>query len=755
MSKRKASTAKQMAMSYENIKDVNIEDQMKTCYIDYAMSVITARALPDVRDGLKPVQRRILYAMYNLGMTPDKPFRKSARIVGEVLGKYHPHGDSSVYDAMVHMAQDFSMRYPIVDGQGNFGSVDGDGAAAMRYTEARLAPIAAEMTRDINKNTVDFTENFDGSEREPVVLPARIPYLLANGTKGIAVGMASNIPPHNLSELVDGIIAYLHNPDITIDELMKSIKGPDFPTGGMIMGKDGIKEAYETGRGKIQIRSKYKIEDGKRGKKEIVITEIPYEVNKAAMIQKIADQAKTKKALAGVRDIRDESDLKHGMRIVIELKKGTDAEKTANYLLKHTDMQTTYSIIMLALVDGSPKQLPLKDVIAYYIKHQEDVVRRQIKFDLDKAEKRAHILEGLKIALDHIDEVIQIIRGSKTVAAAKKELRARFELDSVQADAILDMRLQKLTNMEQSRIMRELKQLIKKIKDYKAILKSERRIKNLIAKDLENIKEQYGDKRRTKLVKDTGEIEEEDYIPQEELQLIRTKDGYMTTLGKNADAEKLTLKDTDKIVQNENILTTDTVLFFSDQGKCYGMKAHQLPHGAGGLANAARIFSMKSDEKIICAAVLKPKNFVVFATTQGLIKKTKIEEYDSIRSNGIAAIKIKKDDAIISVHVIGNEDYLMATQEGMVIRFKTTGIRPMGRNAAGVCGMKLKDDDRVLNAFSISDTDSIAFAFENSMKKKKGKDYKVQNRGGKGVHGVKILKRDGKLCQVGKIILTN
>lgn len=743
-------TATQTVMSFENIRDVNIEDQMKTCYIDYAMSVITSRALPDVRDGLKPVQRRILYAMYNLGMTPDKPFRKSARIVGEVLGKYHPHGDSSVYDAMVHMAQDFSMRYPIVDGQGNFGSVDGDGAAAMRYTEARLAPIAAEMTRDINKNTVDFTDNFDGSEQEPIVLPAKIPYLLANGTKGIAVGMASNIPPHNLSELIDGITAYLDNPDITVDELMTHIKGPDFPTGGIIMGKDGIREAYKTGRGKIQIRSKYKIEDAKRGKKEIVVTEIPYEVNKASMIQKIADQAKTKKALAGIRDIRDESDLKHGMRIVIELRKGTDAEKTVNYLLKHTDLQTTYSIIMLALVNGKPEQLPLKDVIGYYIKHQEEVIRRQIKFDLDKAEKRAHILEGIKIALDNLDEVIQIIRSSKTVAAAKKELRARFELDSVQADAILDMRLQRLTNMEQNKVIRELKQLEKRIKDYKAILKSERRIKNLIAKDLENIKAQYGDKRRTKIVKDSGEIEEEDYIPQEELTFVRTQDGYITTLTKNNNTSKLTLKDTDQIIQEEKILTTDTMLFFSDKGKYYGMKAHQLPHGAGGLANAARLFSMDTDEKIICATIIKPKTFVVFATAQGLIKKTKIQEYESVRSSGIVAIKIKKGDRLVSIHVIENEDYLMATQAGMVIRFKTTGINPIGRNASGVCGMKVKDDDQVIAAFPIKDEDEILYRCENETKTVKGKKYKVQNRGGKGVHGIKLLKRDGQLLGIEK-----
>lgn len=743
-------TATQTVMSFENIRDVNIEDQMKTCYIDYAMSVITSRALPDVRDGLKPVQRRILYAMYNLGMTPDKPFRKSARIVGEVLGKYHPHGDSSVYDAMVHMAQDFSMRYPIVDGQGNFGSVDGDGAAAMRYTEARLAPIAAEMTRDINKNTVDFTDNFDGSEQEPIVLPAKIPYLLANGTKGIAVGMASNIPPHNLSELIDGITAYLDNPDITVDELMTHIKGPDFPTGGIIMGKDGIREAYKTGRGKIQIRSKYKIEDAKRGKKEIVVTEIPYEVNKASMIQKIADQAKTKKALAGIRDIRDESDLKHGMRIVIELRKGTDAEKTVNYLLKHTDLQTTYSIIMLALVNGKPEQLPLKDVIGYYIKHQEEVVRRQIKFDLDKAEKRAHILEGIKIALDNLDEVIQIIRSSKTVAAAKKELRARFELDSVQADAILDMRLQRLTNMEQNKVIRELKQLEKRIKDYKAILKSERRIKNLIAKDLENIKAQYGDKRRTKIVKDSGEIEEEDYIPQEELTFVRTQDGYITTLTKNNSTSKLTLKDTDQIIQEEKILTTDTMLFFSDKGKYYGMKAHQLPHGAGGIANAARLFSMDTDEKIICATVLKPKTFIVFATAQGLIKKTKIQEYESVRNSGIVAIKIKKGDRLVSIHVIEKEDYLMATQAGMVIRFKTTGINPIGRNASGVCGMKVKEDDQVIAAFPIKDEDEILYRCENETKTVKGKKYKVQNRGGKGVHGIKLLKRDGELLGIEK-----
>lgn len=738
----------QIKIPNHTIKNVNIEDQMKTCYIDYAMSVITSRALPDVRDGLKPVHRRILYAMYQMGMTPDKPFRKSARIVGEVLGKYHPHGDSSVYDAMVRMAQDFSTRYPTVRGQGNFGSVDGDGAAAMRYTEAKMSKVGVEMLRDINKNTVDFIDNFDGSEKEPAVLPARFPHLLANGTRGIAVGMASNIPSHNLGELCDGIVAYMHNPDISVEELMKLIKGPDFPTGAIIMGKEGILQAYKTGRGKIQIRSKYKIEDGKRGKKEIIVTEIPYEVNKSALIQKIADQAKIKKPLACIKDIRDESDLKNGMRIVIELKKGADAEKIANYLFKHTDLQTTYSIIMLALADGVPKQLPLKDILHYYVDHQEDVVRRQISFDLDRAEKRAHILEGIKIALDHLDEVIAIIRKAKTVAAAKKELRARFDLDSVQADAILDMRLQRLTNMEQNKVVRELKQLNKRIKDYRAILKSERRIKNIIAKDLEELKEKYGDKRRTKIVKASGDIEEEDYIPQEELTFVRTQDGYVATIGKNADVSKVALKETDKVIQQEALLNTDTVIFFSDKGRYYGMKVHQLPHGKP--ANLAGLLSTKTNEKIIYAAVYQPNANVVFATAQGLIKKTKMSEYASFRSGGALAIKIRKGDSLVSIHAIALEDYLMVSQSGMVIRFKTTGIHPIGKNASGVCGMKLKEDDTVLNSFPISDDDTVQFAFECTQKTVKGKQYKVQNRGGKGVHGIKILKRDGKLTGINK-----
>ncbi|SDZ93612.1 DNA gyrase subunit A [Eubacterium aggregans] len=747
-------------MPMGNIRPVNIEDEMKNCYIDYAMSVIIGRALPDVRDGLKPVHRRILFAMSELGMTPDKPFRKSARIVGEVLGKYHPHGDSSVYDAMVRMAQDFSTRYMTIQGQGNFGSVDGDGAAAMRYTEARLGKIAMEMLRDINKDTVDFIPNFDGSEEEPEVLPARFPQLLVNGSSGIAVGMATNIPPHNLGEVIDGTVAFIDNPDITIEELMTHIKGPDFPTAGILLGKAGIKEAYRTGRGRVKIRSKVEIMENKRGRKQIVVSEIPYMVNKAKLIEKIAELVKDKR-VEGISDIRDESDLKKGINIVIDLKKDANETIILNQLYKHTQLQDTFGIIMLALVDGQPKVLNLKQVLYHYIEHQKEIIVRRTKFDLKKAEARAHILEGLRIALDHIDEVIALIRAAADGKEAKIQLVERFALTEIQAQAILDMRLQRLTGLEREKIENEYAELMKLIAELRAILADEQLVLNIIKEELTEIKRKYNDARRTSFDIDVEDFDVEDLIEEEEVVITMTHIGYVKRIstdtyrsqkrgGKGITA--LSTRDNDFV---EHLFTTTThhyLLFFTNKGKVLRLKGFEIPE-AGRTAKGTAIVNLlqlEPDEKITTMIPIKEfteDQFLVMATRYGIIKKTPLSEYDSSRKNGIIGINLRDDDELINVRIVHNtEDIVMGTQKGYAIRFKSEDARSMGRTSIGVRGIDLRAGDVVVGMDIVSDEDCVLCVSEKGYGKlTQGNEYRAQNRGGKGVQTYKVTNKTGEL----------
>lgn len=747
-------------MPMGNIRPVNIEDEMKNCYIDYAMSVIIGRALPDVRDGLKPVHRRILFAMSELGMTPDKPFRKSARIVGEVLGKYHPHGDSSVYDAMVRMAQDFSTRYMTIQGQGNFGSVDGDGAAAMRYTEARLGKIAMEMLRDINKDTVDFIPNFDGSEEEPEVLPARFPQLLVNGSSGIAVGMATNIPPHNLGEVIDGTVAFIDNPDITIEELMTHIKGPDFPTAGILLGKAGIKEAYRTGRGRVKIRSKVEIMENKRGRKQIVVSEIPYMVNKAKLIEKIAELVKDKR-VEGISDIRDESDLKKGINIVIDLKKDANETIILNQLYKHTQLQDTFGIIMLALVDGQPKVLNLKQVLYHYIEHQKEIIVRRTKFDLKKAEARAHILEGLRIALDHIDEVITLIRAAADGKEAKIQLVERFALTEIQAQAILDMRLQRLTGLEREKIENEYAELMKLIAELRAILADEQLVLNIIKEELTEIKRKYNDARRTSFDIDVEDFDVEDLIEEEEVVITMTHIGYVKRIstdtyrsqkrgGKGITA--LSTRDNDFV---EHLFTTTThhyLLFFTNKGKVLRLKGFEIPE-AGRTAKGTAIVNLlqlEPDEKITTMIPIKEfteDQFLVMATRYGIIKKTPLSEYDSSRKNGIIGINLRDDDELINVRIVHNtEDIVMGTQKGYAIRFKSEDARSMGRTSIGVRGIDLRAGDVVVGMDIVSDEDCVLCVSEKGYGKlTQGNEYRAQNRGGKGVQTYKVTNKTGEL----------
>ncbi|MEG1432031.1 DNA gyrase subunit A [Eubacterium sp.] len=747
-------------MPMGNIRPVNIEDEMKNCYIDYAMSVIIGRALPDVRDGLKPVHRRILFAMSELGMTPDKPFRKSARIVGEVLGKYHPHGDSSVYDAMVRMAQDFSTRYMTIQGQGNFGSVDGDGAAAMRYTEARLGKIAMEMLRDINKDTVDFIPNFDGSEEEPEVLPARFPQLLVNGSSGIAVGMATNIPPHNLGEVIDGTVAFIDNPEITIEELMTHIKGPDFPTAGILLGKTGIKEAYRTGRGRVKIRSKVEIMENKRGRKQIVVSEIPYMVNKAKLIEKIAELVKDKR-VEGISDIRDESDLKKGINIVIDLKKDANETIILNQLYKHTQLQDTFGIIMLALVDGQPKVLNLKQVLYHYIEHQKEIIVRRTKFDLKKAEARAHILEGLRIALDHIDEVIALIRAAADGKEAKIQLVERFALTEIQAQAILDMRLQRLTGLEREKIENEYAELMKLIAELRAILADEQLVLNIIKEELTEIKRKYSDARRTSFDIDVEDFDVEDLIEEEEVVITMTHIGYVKRIstdtyrsqkrgGKGITA--LSTRDNDFV---EHLFTTTThhyLLFFTNKGKVLRLKGFEIPE-AGRTAKGTAIVNLlqlEPDEKITTMIPIKEfteDQFLVMATRYGIIKKTPLSEYDSSRKNGIIGINLRDDDELINVRIVHNtEDIVMGTQKGYAIRFKSEDARSMGRTSIGVRGIDLRAGDVVVGMDIVSDEDCVLCVSEKGYGKlTQGNEYRAQNRGGKGVQTYKVTNKTGEL----------
>lgn len=737
---------------------VDISAEMKRCYIDYAMSVIVGRALPDVRDGLKPVHRRILYSMYELGLDPSKGYRKCARIVGDVLGKYHPHGDLSVYDALVRLAQDFSIRYTLVDGHGNFGSVDGDSAAAMRYTEARMAKISVEMIRDINKDTIDFGENFDGTEKEPIVLPSRFPNLLVNGSAGIAVGMATNIPPHNLVEVIDGINYFIDNPDCTIAELMLHIKGPDFPTAGIIMGMRGIREAYETGRGKIIVRSKAEIEE-ENGRHRIVVTEIPYQVNKAKLIENIADLVKDKR-IVGISDLRDESD-REGMRIVIELKRDANPNIILNQLYKHTKMQDTFGIIMLALVNNEPKVLNLKQILSHYVDFQKEVIRRRTIFELKKAETREHILEGLKVALDHIDEVISIIRSSKNTAEAKERLQDKFNLSEAQSSAIVEMRLRALTGLERQKIENELNELRELIAKLKEILSSEELILNIIKDELTEIKLKYGDERRTSIEQSSDDINIEDLIQEQNVVVTLTRDGYIKRIPEDAyTAQKRggrgivagTTKEDDII---ENLFVTSThnhIVFFTNHGRAYKLKGYEIPEGSRTSkgTNIINILMLRPDEKVeavICMKEFNPDDYLIMGTKKGIVKRTSLDNFKNIRKSGLNAITLREEDELISVKLTsGNDDIMMFTSEGYSIRFKETDVREMGRTASGVKGISLRENDTVVAMEVVDPELKVLVVSENGLGKRTNvEEYKVQYRGGMGIITYKTSEKTGKV----------
>ncbi|WP_069651069.1 DNA gyrase subunit A [Caloranaerobacter ferrireducens] len=743
----------------QRIIQVDIEDEMRKSYLDYAMSVIVSRALPDVRDGLKPVHRRILHVMNELNLAPDKPFRKSARIVGDVLGKYHPHGDSAVYDAMVRMAQDFSTRYLLVDGHGNFGSIDGDGAAAMRYTEARMSKIATEMLRDINKDTVDFRPNFDETLKEPKVLPSRFPNLLVNGSSGIAVGMATSIPPHNLGEVIDGIVMMIDNPEVDVDELMEVIKGPDFPTGAIIMGQEGIKSAYRTGRGKVIVRARTEIEQLNKSKTRIIVTELPYQVNKAKLIEKIASLVRDKK-IEGISDLRDESD-RNGMRIVIELKRDANPNVVLNNLYKHTQLQDTFSIIMLALVDDQPKVLNLREVIRHYLNHQKEVITRRTQYDLNKAEDRAHILEGLKIALDHIDEVISLIRNSKTVNEARNGLMNKFGLTEKQAQAILDMRLQKLTGLERNKIEEEYEELIKLINKYREILANDRLIYKIIKDELLEIKEKYNDDRRTEIRASIDEISIEDMIKEEKVVITLTHFGYIKRLPEDTyKAQRrggkgitgLTTREEDFVEDIFVTSTHDNILFFTNKGKVYKLRAFEIPEAKRQAKGTAIINLLKLDtnEKITAVIPIKefnPRDYLVFATKKGLIKKTGLNEFDNIRKNGLIAINLREEDELIEVKKTnGKDELILVTAHGMSIRFSEKDVRSMGRSAMGVKAITLNEGDKLVAMDLIKEENDLLVITEKGYGKRTPiSEYRSQSRGGKGIKTYNVKKRTGNI----------
>ena len=740
-----------------NIINVDLEDKMKDAYLDYSMSVIVSRALPDVRDGLKPVHRRILYGMEGLGLDPNKPTRKSARVVGEVMGKYHPHGDSAIYDAIVRLAQDFSTRYPLAQGQGNFGSVDGDDPAAMRYTEVRMSKIAKEMLRDINKDTVDFMPNFDEEEKEPVVLPARFPNLLVNGSSGIAVGMATNMAPHNLNEAIDASIAYMRNPEITIEELNKIIKGPDFPTGAKILGKKGIKDAYQTGRGKVKLRGIANIEPFKKNRERIIVTEIPYQVNKARLIEKIANLVKDKR-IEGISDIRDESDRK-GMRIVIEIKRDYNANIVLNNLYKYTQLETTFGIINLALVDGVPKVLTLKELIKYYIDHQKEVVTRRTQFDLDKAKARKHIVEGLIIAIDNIDEIIKIIRSSYDDNEIKGIFLERFGLTDVQSQAILDMRLKRLSGLEIEKLNAENKELEETIEYLLSILNSEEKLISLIEEELNEIKEKYGDKRRTKLAPDEGEIDIEELIEEEDILITLTNDGYIKRLPvdtyrvQNRGGKGISAANTKEDDYIKRIMTTNThedLLFFTSFGRVYSLKGYEIPEGSRTSRGQAiiNILSLNSGEKIteiMTLSELGDNDQIVLQTKNGKIKKTDATNFTSIQRNGIIAIGLEEEDKLVSArHIENEEELIISTKNGMTIQFNTKDVRSMGRQARGVRAIRLDKDDEVVSMNIKGNETYLLVVTENGFGKKTSfNNFKNQNRGGKGIRCHKVTEKTG------------
>lgn len=749
-------------LSNNRITDVNLTSQMKNSFLDYAMSVIVSRALPDVRDGLKPVQRRILYGMNELGVTPDKPYKKSARIVGDVMGKFHPHGDSSIYEGLVRMAQDFSYRYMLVDGHGNFGSIDGDSPAAMRYTEAKMSKIAVEMLRDINKNTVDFQDNYDGTEKEPTVLPARFPNLLVNGASGIAVGMATNIPTHNLGEVISAIHVLMDNPDATTEDLMKVLPGPDFPTGGVVMGKSGIRKAYETGRGTIVVRAKVDIEERKNGRQQIVVHEIPYMVNKAKLIERIADLARNKE-IEGITDVNDETD-REGMRIVIDVRRDASAEVILNNLYKMTLMQTTFNFNMLAIVNGAPKILSLKEILQYYLEHQENVVRRRTEFDLKKAENRAHIVAGLQIALDHIDEIINIIRNSQTSEIAKNQLMENYGLSDRQAQAILDMRLVRLTGLEREKIEAEYKKLMAAIADYKDILAHQERINQIIYDELLEIQKKFGDKRRTELqVGDITNIEDEDLIEEESIIVTLTHNGYIKRLPVDEfksqhrggrGVKGMGVHKDDFIEQLISSDTHDLLLFFTNSGKVYSMKGYEIPEYGRSAQGIPIINLLGIDNKEKISAVINVSHetndddkFLFFTTKQGTVKRTPVTEFKNIRSNGLKAINLHDNDELIHVDIVKDQqNMIIGTHHGYALSFNSSVVRSMGRSAAGVRGIRLRDDDYVIGTAPLDDDSNVLVISELGYgKQTPASEYPIKGRGGLGVKTVNVTKKNGPL----------
>ncbi len=756
-----------MTEQHDKIRQVNISSEMKTSFLDYAMSVIVARALPDVRDGLKPVHRRILYAMNDLGITSDQPHKKSARIAGEVIGKYHPHGEGSVYDAMVRMAQDFSYRYMLVDGHGNFGNIDGDSAAAMRYTEARMSKIAMEMVRDIKKDTIDFIDNYDGEEKEPVVMPSRFPNLLVNGSTGIAVGMATNIPPHNLGEVIDATIAIMDNPDISILELMENhISGPDFPTGALILGRAGIKQAFETGRGSVIIRSRVRVEEMSNGKHTLIVTEIPYQVNKSELIKKIAVLA-TNKQIEGITDLRDESSERGGIRIVIELKKDTQSDVVLNQLYRMTTLQVSFGVNMLALVNNNPKQLSLKEILSHYIDHQEVVIQRRTHYDLTKAKERAHILEGLRIALDNIDRIITLIRGSKNDEEAMNGLMTEFLLSDLQAKAILEMRLRRLVGLERTKIEDEYQGLMLAIADFIDILSNHDRVVNIIKEELTEIRNRFSDDRRSEIIEADTDIEDEDLIPKEDIIMTMTINGYIKrtpvdtyrTQNRGGKGIKgMTVNEEDVVDQFLTMSTHDQLMLFTNFGKVYRIKGYRVPSAsriAKGLP-VQNLLNLDKNEKVKALVALTPEHdgkYLFFVTKKGLVKRVAAEEFDSIRQSGKIAIGLNEDDELIAVKATGGSDeIIIAGSNGKAVRFNESDVRPMGRNAAGVKGFTT-DGCHVVGMATDKEGQFILSVTQNGYGKKTIlTDYRLTNRGAKGVKTINITDKNGPLVVVKAVV---
>ncbi len=750
------------------VTESNISKEMRTSFLDYAMSVIVSRALPDVRDGMKPVHRRIMYGMHDNGMTSEKPYKKSARIVGDVMGKYHPHGDSSIYEAMVRMAQDFSYRYPLVDGQGNFGSMDGDGAAAMRYTEARMSKISMEMMRDINKDTVDFQDNYDGNEREPVVLPSRFPNLLVNGTSGIAVGMATNIPPHNLTEVINAVLAYSKDGEITLPELMEYVKGPDFPTAGLIVGKSGIRRAYETGRGSVIMRARCEIEMMKNGKERIVVSEIPYQVNKSRLVEKIAELARDKK-IEGITDLRDETSLKEGVKIIIEIRKDRNANVILNNLYKQTPLQTSFGINTLALVNGQPKILGLKEVLAHYLEHQKVIVTRRTKFDLKRAEDRAHILEGLQIALDNIDEIITLIREAANDEAAKTGLMERFNLSERQSQAILDMRLRRLTGLERSKIENEYNEVQKTIEYLKTILADDEKLLSIIREELIEIRDKYGDERRTEITLGSlSDIEDEDLIPEEQIVVTLSNSNYIKQLPSSTyraqhrggrGVQGMNTVEDDFVSQIVTMSTHDYILFFTNKGRVYRLKGYEIPEMSRQSKGIPIVNMLEIDKDEVISTMISVKDedtadkYLVFATRNGLVKRSPLDNFERINRNGKIAISFRGDDELLAVRLTdGSKEIILGTRQANLIRFPEDQIRSMGRTAAGVKGINLREGDYLVGLDVLAEDQSILVVTDNGYGKLTPEtEYRVTRRGGMGVKTSNLTERIGELVYIAAV----